>query len=280
MLKVVIRKSIDAPGSVFDTQKFLKKYTCENFKEYYDIVKWSVNEKKKSLQYSNEDYAAMKYRAKIIGAHPYNRCEVYDRCNRILSPINKKVDRKYDRRAGAILGRNLKANYWEEMSKIRKNQSERSIANWEFLFHHECIRREKIEKNVYGKNKLMKWNLVKSRRIIAETLSTKINQAVEARKEIIQENWNRLVSGEVKKCFSVVKLKVMLGNIWSEAINGVSRKIVGFVRDKLEREREEIHNRKVKRLRQKWKTLMKKNKLKEAIKDIKKARMKDVWTKT
>jgi hypothetical protein len=34
MLKVVIRKSIDVPGSVFDTQKFLKKYTVENFKEY------------------------------------------------------------------------------------------------------------------------------------------------------------------------------------------------------------------------------------------------------
>jgi hypothetical protein len=72
-------RKISVPGSVFDTQNFLKKYTGENFKVYYDIVKWSVNEKKKSLQYSNEDCTAMKYRAKIIGTHLYNRCEVYDR---------------------------------------------------------------------------------------------------------------------------------------------------------------------------------------------------------
>jgi hypothetical protein len=88
-----------------------------------------------------------------------------------------------------------------------------------------------------------------------------------------------MVTGEVKKCFSVVKLKVTLENIWSKVTGDVGRKIVGFVRDKLEREREEMHKRKVKRLRQKWKTLMKKNKLKETIKDIKKVKTKEVRTK-
>jgi hypothetical protein len=134
MLKVVIRKSVDAPGSVFDTQKFLKKFTGQKFKEYFDIVKWNVNAKRKSLQYSNEDCAAMKCRAKIIGAHPYNRCEVYDRCNRILNSINKKEGRKYDRLAGAILGKNLKANYW---AKIKRNQVTRSLANWKFMFERK-----------------------------------------------------------------------------------------------------------------------------------------------
>jgi hypothetical protein len=90
MLKVVIRKSIDAPVSVFDTQKFLKKYTNDNFKEYYDIVKWSINPKKRSLQYSNEDCAAMKYRSKIVSSRPFNMCDCYDSCVRILSLIKKK----------------------------------------------------------------------------------------------------------------------------------------------------------------------------------------------
>jgi hypothetical protein len=133
----------------------LKKYTGDNFKEYYDIVKWNVNAKRKSLQYSNEDCATLKYRAKLIGVRPYNRCEVYDKCNRILSSISKKVGRKYDRLAGAILGRNLKAIYWEEMAKIKKNQSERSIANWEFLFYQKCVKKKKIERNIYANNKLL-----------------------------------------------------------------------------------------------------------------------------
>jgi hypothetical protein len=109
-------------------------------------------------------------------------------------------------------------------------------------------------------------------------LSEKINQAVEERREIVQGNWSRLVSGEVKKCFSVVKLKVMLSNIWSEVSVSVNRKVVDFIRDKLEREREEIHKRKVKRMRQKWKTLMKKSKLRDTIKKIELTRTKDIWT--
>jgi hypothetical protein len=174
----------------------------------------------------------------------------------------------------------LKANYWKEMARIRKSQSERNIANWEYLFNHNCIMKKKIKRNVYVNNKIMKSNLEKSKKMIAGILSAKVNQAIEIKNEAVQGNWNRMISGEVKKCFSVVKLKVTLENIWSGVTDGVNRKVVDFVRDKLEKEEAEMHKRKVKRLRQKWKAMMKKNMIKETVKDSRKAEMKMVWTKS
>jgi hypothetical protein len=85
MLKVIIRKSISVPGSVFDIQRFLEEAIGNSSELYCKIAKRSLEEKKKLLQKFNEKCAAAKYNAKVVGAHPYNRCEVYERCFRILS---------------------------------------------------------------------------------------------------------------------------------------------------------------------------------------------------
>jgi hypothetical protein len=96
------------------THKIFFARKVGKFKEQYeDMKEWNIRCKENVLKISIDDCANMKHQAKKIGARPYNRCEVYDKCDRLFQVVLKKRDKKavYDKLAGAILAKNVKNNY-------------------------------------------------------------------------------------------------------------------------------------------------------------------------
>jgi hypothetical protein len=65
--------------------------------DYKKIAEWK--DKEKIVKISIDDRAKMKREAMRIGARPYNRCEVYDKCNRPFFDSSNKRDKKafYDK---------------------------------------------------------------------------------------------------------------------------------------------------------------------------------------
>jgi hypothetical protein len=68
--------------------------------------------------------------------------------------------------------------------------------------------RRKTSRMMEVKKELLKRNLKGARAEIAGKLKEKVKLAVENEKRIIQERWNNVIIGEMKKCFKIVKLKV------------------------------------------------------------------------
>jgi hypothetical protein len=62
---------------------------------------------------------------------------------------------------------------------------------------------------------------------------------------------------ERKKCFSMVKLRVAIRRSWNDAIKIIDKKAANLIRDKLEKEKMEIHRRKVERFNGRVRSVLK-----------------------
>jgi hypothetical protein len=65
------------------------------------------------------------------GARPYNRCQLYEQIRRVILTVPSKKNKKavYDKLAGMIIAKHIKADYWKEMNKIRKKENTKNMAN-------------------------------------------------------------------------------------------------------------------------------------------------------
>jgi hypothetical protein len=119
---------------------------------------------------------------------------------------------KYDRLAGAIFRRKFKRQYWRWMKEQRERQVKNSIGRWQVLFMKKCKKMRKLERILVFRNEILRKSLKKARSLVAGVITGKVKQIAEERRELVQKRWSDLVAGEVKKCFSIVKLKVKTCN--------------------------------------------------------------------
>jgi hypothetical protein len=192
---------------------------------------------------------------------------VYDKCDRHFQVVPKKGDKKaiYDKLAGAILAKNVKANYWEEMSKIRKKQME--------AFANGLVCKMKTRRNIVNKSIVMESCLKKSKKIIANVIKENVKLSICERRKGIQRKWEMIVKLESKKCFSIVELCVTIRRIWSDNIKRAGDGRIKYIRDKLEKERIEAPKRRIKRLRQKCRMLFKKRSMENMTRHLKQAKV-------
>jgi hypothetical protein len=158
------------------------------------------------------------------------------------------------------------------MVNIRKKQMMVRMSNWKALAGG-IINKMETRKSIIVKSIIMENCLKKSKKIIASDIKEKVERNVHEKSEAILKNWETMVKFESKRCFSMVELCVTTKRIWSVSIKNIGDGIFKYIRDKLEKERIEAQKRRIKRLRQKCRTLIKKRSMENIVKSIKQTKI-------
>jgi hypothetical protein len=124
--------------------------------------------------------------ARINGTRSYNRCELYEHIRKIILTVPSKKNKKvfYDKLSGMIIAKNIKADYWEEMIKIRRKENKINMAKL------------KAKKSIIFKAMKLENQLKKSVKLIASSLKENINKELMKRREKILTIWEKIIGEE------------------------------------------------------------------------------------